>query len=81
MGGRGSLCSETFWNHYENLVQMPKYHVWIAWPTTQSGTKGKILTDNAGSAISIGREPKSFVCRVFDSKLGHIAILCGKCTA
>ncbi len=81
MGGRGSLCSETFYNRYEDFVQMPKYHVQIAWSTTQSGTKAKILTDNPGSVISIRREPKSYLGRVFNSKLGRIAILCGKCMA
>ncbi len=32
-----------------------------------------------GSAISNGREPKSCLGRVFNSKLGRTAILCGKC--
>jgi len=34
-----------------------------------------------GSAISNGREPKSCLGQVFNSKLGCIVILCGKCMA
>ncbi len=33
------------------------------------------------NAISNEREPKSCLGRVFNSKLGGIAILCGKCMA
>ncbi len=39
------------------------------------------IYNNAGSVISNGREPKSCLGRVFNYKLGHIAILCGKCMA
>jgi len=35
--------------------------------------------NGTGSAISNGREPKSCLDQVFNSKLGHIDILCNKC--
>jgi hypothetical protein len=38
-----------------------------------------LVTD--GSAISNGRDPKSCLGRVFNSKLGHIATLLSKCMA
>jgi len=34
-----------------------------------------------GSAKANGREPKSCLGRVFNSKLGHTAMLCRKCMA
>ncbi len=37
--------------------------------------------DEAVSTISNGREPKSCLGQVFNSKLDHTAILCSKCMA
>jgi hypothetical protein len=40
-----------------------------------------IFTSKVGSAIYNGREPKSCLGQVFNSKLDRIAILCSKCVA
>ncbi len=42
--------------------------------------KYQISNDEAVSTISNGREPKSYLGRVFNSKLDHTAILFSKCT-
>jgi hypothetical protein len=38
-----------------------------------------LAESSAGSAITNGREPRSCLGLVFNSKLGHIATLGGKC--
>jgi hypothetical protein len=48
-------------------------------PRVEGLDTGVRIWPKAGSAITDGREPRSCLGRVFNSKLGHIAKLGSKC--
>ncbi len=48
---------------------------------TPSSSLCAILYLSSGSAISNGREPKSCLSRVLNSKFSHIALQCNRCIA
>ncbi len=76
---RSTSTPETWWSTRTCAAAGSSFR----WPSHKTSYSLSLMKghNKPGSVISNGREPKSCLGRVFNSKLGHIAILRRKCLA